>query len=378
MNLLHRYLFKSLLVASLLAVGIFAFLLIVGNVLKDVLGLLTDGQLSYPLFFRLLSLLIPYVIAYALPLGILTGVLLVLGRLSAQREITAMRSAGLSLLQIASPVFFLAALGLAFSVTINFHYAPNARAQYREDLSQSIRENPLNYLVERRFVRDFPGYVIYVGNKRENELRDLWIWELGEGRMVSRFLHAEEAVLDYEEATESILLVLREVYAEIRSDSDPEDLRERRPSPSIQQTTIRLPLRDILGGRARSKRLGDMTFNEIVNVRREHLTEADAEEEDHFTQLVRIQLSIQERFAMAFSVLSLALIAVPLGIRIQRKETSSNLVIALCLALVFYFLVIAVGWFETRPGMRPDILVWFPNILFQAVGIWMFIRIERL
>ena len=149
-----------------------------------------------------------------------------------------------------------------------------------------------------------------------------------------------------------------------------------RPSPSIQQTTVRLPLRDILGGRARSKRFGDMTFNEIVNVRREHM--AEAEGEDHFAQLVRIQLSIQERFAMAFSVLSLALIAVPLGIRIQRKETSSNLVIALCLALVFYFLVIAVGWFETRPGMRPDILVWFPNILFQAVGIWMFIRIERL
>ncbi len=376
MNLLHRYIFKSLLAASLLAVGIFAFLLIVGNVLKDVIGLLTDGQLSFPLFFRLLSLLVPYVIAYALPLGILTGVLLVLGRLSAQREITAMRSAGISLLQISAPVFFLAVLGVAFSVTINFYYAPNARAQYREDLSQSIRENPLNYLVQGRFVRDFPGYVIYVGEKRENELRDLWLWELGEGRMVSRFLHAEEAVLDYEEATESILLILREVYAEIRSDSDLEDLREGRPAPSIQQTAIRLPLRDILGGRARSKRLGDMTFNEIVTARREHqATEPGA---DHFAQLIRIQLSIQERFAMAFSVLSLALLAVPLGIRIQRKETSSNLVIALCLAMVFYFLVIAVGWFETRPSLRPDILVWFPNLLFQAVGIWMFLRIERL
>jgi lipopolysaccharide export system permease protein len=376
MNLLHRYIFKSLLAASLLAVGIFAFLLIVGNVLKDVIGLLTDGQLSFPLFFRLLSLLVPYVIAYALPLGILTGVLLVLGRLSAQREITAMRSAGISLLQISAPVFFLGVLGVAFSVTINFYYAPNARAQYREDLSQSIRENPLNYLVQGRFVRDFPGYVIYVGEKRENELRDLWLWELGEGRMVSRFLHAEEAVLDYEEATESILLILREVYAEIRSESDLEDLREGRPAPSIQQTAIRLPLRDILGGRARSKRLGDMTFNEIVTARREHqATEPGA---DHFAQLIRIQLSIQERFAMAFSVLSLALLAVPLGIRIQRKETSSNLVIALCLAMVFYFLVIAVGWFETRPGLRPDILVWFPNLLFQAVGIWMFLRIERL
>ncbi len=375
MNTLHRHIFKSLLAASSLAVGVFAFVLIVGNVLRDVLGLLADGQLSFPLFFRLLSLLVPYVIAYALPLGILTGVLLVLGRLSAQREITAMRSAGLSLFQISAPVFFLAVLGVAFSVTVNFYYAPNARSQYREDLGASIRENPLNYIVERQFVRDFPGYVIYVGAKREDELRDLWLWEMGDDRMVSRFLHAEEATLGYEEETESILLVLREVFAEARSRSDPENLQEARPSPSIERTTIRLPLRGILGRGTDTKRYGDMTFNEILAERNRYLDDGGPEA---FAERIRVQLSIQERFAMAFSVLSLALFAVPLGIRIQRKETSSNLVIALCLAMVFYFLVIAVGWFETQPRLRPDLLVWLPNLLFQAAGVWLFLRMEKL
>ncbi len=375
MNLLHRYILKSLLAASCLAVGIFAFVLIVGNVLRDVLGLLTDGQLSFSLFLRLLSLLVPYVIAYALPLGILTGVLLVLGRLSAQREITAMRSAGISLFQISAPVFFLAILGVAFSITVNFYYAPNARSQYRDDLSASIRENPLNYIVERRFVRDFPGYVIYVGEKIDDELRDLWLWEIGDNRMVSRFLHAEEGTLGYEEETESILLVLRQVFAEARGRTDPEDLRAARPSPSIERTTIRLPLRGILGRGSGSKRYGDMNFNEIIQERREYLDNSDP---DDFSELISIQLSIQERFAMAFSVLSLALFAVPLGIKIQRKETSSNLVIALCLAMAFYFLVISVGWFETRPRLRPDLLVWIPNLLFQAAGIWMFLRVEKL
>ncbi len=375
MNLLHRYIFRSLLLASLLAVGVFAFVLIVGNVLKDVLGLLTDGQLSFPLFFRLLSLLVPYVIAYALPLGILTAVLLVLGRLSAQRELTAMRSAGISLFQISAPVFFLAILGVAFSVMVNFYYAPNARSQYREDLTASIRDNPLNYIVENRFVRSFPGYVIYVGEKRENELRDLWLWELGDERMVSRFLHAEEGILGYEEDTESILMSLYRVYVETRSPSDPENLRDARASPSIERVAVRLPLSNILDRRSGTKRYSDMTFNEILQERREHLTQS---EEQHLSRLVRIQLSIQERFAMAFSVLSLALVAVPLGIRIQRKETSSNLVIALCLAMAFYFLIIAVGWFENRPAVRPDLLVWIPNIIFQITGIWMFLRVEKL
>ena len=87
-------------------------MLTVGNVIKDLLGYLIAGQLKLELFLELVLLIPPFVLSYALPFGVLTGVLLVLGRMSAQHEVTAIRAAGLSLPWIARPILVLAALGV--------------------------------------------------------------------------------------------------------------------------------------------------------------------------------------------------------------------------------------------------------------------------
>jgi lipopolysaccharide export system permease protein len=92
---------------------------------------------------------------------------------------------------------------------------------------------------------------------------------------------------------------------------------------------------------------------------------------------MKVQITIHEKAAMAFSVLSFALFAVPLGIQVSRKETSANLGIALALALGYYFATIVAGWFDKYPEFRPDLLMWLPNVAFQALGIWMFRKVDR-
>src|SRR5690625_2548767 len=379
MNLLHRYLFKSVAVSSLLAVGLFAFVLLIGNLLRDAVGLLADGQLEFGLFVRLLLLLVPYVVAYALPLGILTGVLLVLGRLSAQQEITAMRSAGLSLLQIATPIFFIALVGVGFSVVVNFEYAPSARQQYRDDLAQAVRLNPLNFVVERTFVDQFPGYVLYVGEKEDELLRDVWLWELDDQRRLRLFIQAESGGLAYDRQTESLLLTLERGYSEIRDEDDPEEVRDARNPPlEFARPSVRLPSENILGTITGNVKLSRMTFSQIMEERQQILTAPEEElSRPRQSSLIRVQMEIQERFAMAFAVLSLATLAIPLGITIQRKETSANLFVALILAMTFYMLMVVFAWLERQPALRPDLLMWVPNLLFQGIGIWLFIRTEK-
>ena len=91
LKLLHRHILKEILISTGLAMGLFVFVLLMGNALRDIAELVAAGKLGPLVFLKLIGLLIPYVAAYALPLGMLTGTLMALGRLSSQQEITAMK-----------------------------------------------------------------------------------------------------------------------------------------------------------------------------------------------------------------------------------------------------------------------------------------------
>ena len=72
-----------------------------------------------------------------------------------------------------------------------------------------------------------------------------------------------------------------------------------------------------------------------------------------------------------------ALIGVPLGIRVSRRETSANLGLAVGLALGYYVLTVMVGWLDRHPEYHPDVLLWLPNVIFLSLGVWLFRRIEK-
>ena len=77
---------------------------------------------------------------------------------------------------------------------------------------------------------------------------------------------------------------------------------------------------------------------------------------------------MQNYLTSAVACFSLAILGIPLGIRVSRSETFVNIGIALALALTFYMLTTFISWLEDHPSLRPDILVWIPNILYQVVG----------
>ena len=127
MNLIHRHIFTNVVLTCAAAVGLFGFVLMIGNALKDVFPLLLAGQLPLDTFILLIGLLVPFVVSYALPMGMLTGILLVLGRMSADREITALRASGMSVAWLSAPILFFALLGVALAAVINFQYMPTTR-----------------------------------------------------------------------------------------------------------------------------------------------------------------------------------------------------------------------------------------------------------
>jgi lipopolysaccharide export system permease protein len=379
LNLLHRHVLKEVLASTALAMGLFVFVLLLGNAMRDIAELVAAGKLDLMVFLKLMGLLIPYVAAYALPLGVLTGTLMALGRLSSQQEITAMKSAGISLYQIASPVLVISFIGMIAGVVVNLHYAPQSRLAYKHLMVRAISENPIGFIEERRFIREFPGYVIYMGDRDGPVMKDFWIWELDDEKRVKLFLRAKEGEINFDKTDNALVLTLRDGTAEQRDDSGSEGLADE-PMRSLffGELPIELPMGKIFGEKSqRQARIKEMTFSQLMVKRELALAEETEAEKGISKNRMKVQMHMQKSFAMAFSVFSLAIFGVPLAIQVGRKESYANLAIALIIAMTYYFLIIAVSWLEGARAMRPDLLIWLPNLIFQAVGFYLIQRANR-
>ncbi len=359
----------------------FAFLLLAGEIVKDMLDMAAEGHLTISVFIRLISLKFPDLLVYALPVGLLTGILLTMGRLSAQSELTAFRASGVSIFRLSSSVIVLSILGTVASLVVNFYYGPRATAAFRQEKESIIQRDPLRFLQEKTFVKGFSGLIIYVGEKNGAELKDLWIWELDEQNRVVRFTRAESGVVRYNQDANELVLVPYMASVEIRDPDAPEDFKKIRASLSFETTKMVLSLDRIFGRVTFQKKLKWMTFKELQTVESEALAQMKTGNPEERVEAKVIyhkaKMAFHEKFAMGFSVLSFALIGVPLGVSVSRKETSANLFLALGLALAYYFMMMAISWMDGLPQYRPELLFWVPNFMYQGIGCWLFYRADR-
>lgn len=374
-NLLHRYILKELLVSIGISFGFFVFLLILGNAFQDLSEMLTTGKLGFQLFCQLLLLLIPAVSIYAIPLAVLSGTLIAFGRLSSDSEITAMKSVGISLHQIAAPVFFIAFMGVLISAVVTLQLGPKSIVTYKSLIGKAITENPLGFIQEKKFIKDFPGYIIYLNDREDSKLKDLWIWDLDDENHVEVFLRSESGELKYDNDNNSIILNLENGSIERRSITDNSISVDSAKILFFKALPVELPLSDIFGGASsQPMKYKNMTFSQLMRERQEILAEEAKTGERFSIKRGQLQLYIQQNLSQAYSIISMAIIAIPLAIRVGRKESYVNAMLALLIALLYHFLFVYMSWFDGIPGLRSDLLIWLPNIIFQSIGLWLFAK----
>lgn len=374
-KILNSYIAKSVASSAAAAILFIGFIFGAVNLLRDVLVYLLDGRIPLGLFLKLSWDMAQFVGTYAVPIGMLIAVLLVLGRMSADNEITAMRTSGLSILQIARPILVLALIGVGVELGINFYLMPRSRVSYHEELEKALRDTASNFFVPRTFMREIPGTVIFFDKKDGKTYQNLWVWLLDKQQRVTHIYHAASAVIDFDLDRGSLRILPFEGNIEARTAADPENPGGYNNILHVDGTDgpVEIPLGDFMGKRGFRVKLDWLTLPQLLERRAELANDPNATDIDR----LKVTLTIHNKLTFSLGVLSFALLAIPLGIRTQRKESSANIGIAMLLVVIYYVLSIAVGWLDKRPDLHPEILVWLPNAVFIAAGLWLLRRVER-
>jgi lipopolysaccharide export system permease protein len=379
-RILDRHVLVETAITSIVATGAFVFVLVGGNILKKVVGAVASGQVSTWQGVELVGLLFPGVIPYALPMGVLTGFLIAFGRMSSQNEITAMKAGGIKLLRIARPALILAASFALLAAWLNLEIAPRANTEYKRLLVGSAQENPASIITPGELNRQFKGLVIRAGSRDDDVLKDFWLWRVDNNGKLVQSIQAKEARLErIDKPDGSIFLRVRLKEARMESRVD-EKLSFAKPSSFAAATdsVMEFPADAIFKDREIVERkLRWLTTSELLDAMDKGWQVTPQSTPDEIAQgRMEARKQLMAHLASAFSIFTLALLAIPLAMRVGRSETFINAAIALGICLSYYVLSSVAMWVKS-PSLRPDILVWVPNLIVLFFAIRLIKRSEQ-
>lgn len=378
MRTLHSYLVRQTLQTLLLTVAVFTLVLLLGNVLKEIMALLVSRQVTFGLVLKAIGLLIPYVMAYVLPFGMLTATLLVFGRFSADHELTAVRASGISLVSLVTPVLLLGVAMSCLCALVNTQIAPTCRQAYKQLIYDLMLQKTSTLITEDRFIDEIPGIVFYSREKQGDNLAEVRLYVLEAGDIKRRItapggsvvwnhpeqtitFHLTNGVAEYkreERASGTNAATSAESGLEVKWDAAA--FREMDYGPVDLTTLLQGP---------RKPKLSEMTFLEL----RQEIGELESKG----IPTTPAQVQLHRQISFSFACIAFTLIGIPLAIQTQRRETSIGVAISLGLVMAYYgFFVFAEG-FQNHEEFAPQLILWIPNLVFQTVGAALLWRANR-
>jgi lipopolysaccharide export system permease protein len=372
-RLLDRHLGRQILSVTVTGVVVLSAVMVLGNVYKKLSQLLGDAELPLAVAVEFMALVVPFSLIFTIPWAFLTAILLVFGRLSADNEWVAMKMTGSPVLRLCAPVFVLALLLSGLCYWVNVDLAPSAKNRMKRLFYEVAVENPEALFQPGRVLDRIPGLRILTTKREGRLLEGLEIMEL-EGNQARRLIRARQATLEPRVGELDFTLQLRD--AEIESYT-------LNAAKGITKT-------DYLYA-------GEMAMNFPLSRMRESAVNVNASMKstpqlwqelgsglDAFSgklldaiKLSHARTELNKRYSFSLACLTFALVAIPLGVTAQRRETSLGFALSLVVATLYIGIIIVADTLHDSASAMPHLIMWLPNLLFMGIGGWMFARLCR-
>ncbi|MFW6177690.1 MAG: LptF/LptG family permease [Desulfohalobiaceae bacterium] len=356
-RLIHRLLWRELAVLFLLCLAIFLTLLLLGKMLR-LHEVLLGIELSGLDLLQLFLYLSPFFMMLMFPVACMLSMFLAFQRMSADRELMALRAGGISLAQILpSPLSFLL-MCLALNLFISFYGVSWGMHNFQQTMLDLAQNQARVSLQPGSFNKNIPGLIIYAQNveQKTGELEDVFVRDSTDERADLDILAPRGRIAtDHEQG--KILFTLSDGSLYRRSGQEGDVL-------SFSSYSLALDLNRLLQGldlsRDKPKYMG---WKEL------HGLYAGTQDQD---LLRTVEVELHKRMALPVACLVLGLVALPLGWICEglKRQTGAGLILGM---FFLYYALFSFGMGLGETGrLAPEIAVWFSNLVFLLLSVLLF------
>ena len=360
MRIIDRYIFREVLSHALLGLGIFTFVIFVPQLVQIMNVVARHSGDARQIAILFLSAF-PRVLTFSVPIGVLVGVLIGLGRMSADSELIAMNAAGMGVKRILVPVGVLALLAAGITLSMTVWLGPISIRTLRS-LEERLRNSQVSFEVQPRiFNEQFPHLVLYVQDISAAAMNwhGVFLAE-SDGGDVSRLTLAENAIVvaDHDQGKLQLYLHNGSVH----------ESQTQGPEHYGLSVFGERDLAVALGGNRTTQAPGLIDSERPL---RQLLADTGPKSRES-------RVEFHRRFAFPAACLVFALVALPVGSRPRRGGRAAGFVLAVVLVCAYYIVFVFCAELA-RDGSLPAWLgIWTANILMAAAGIALLPSVESL
>ncbi len=353
MKIIDRYLASDLI--SPFLIGIAGFVLIMTtDLLFTFVDMIINKGIPLWAIVRLILYKLPAIMVLTFPVSFLFACALVLGRLSRENELTAIRTSGISFYRIILPFVILSFFIASLSLLINEYIVPFSNKISDSIIRQIIYKQPITDIKENVFFKDSLGRHYFVRRvyQKQQLLEDILVYEITNSNL-PRIITAKKAI-----PKEGKWHLIDGVIHEFDTEG------KLKYEASFQNADI-LVEENVMGF-SDQKTTDEMNSSELKTL--------IAQMNKGGVSTSALQTDYFMKFAIPAATIVFALIGIPLSIPSQKAGKSWGFVVSIVVVFSYYVFASVFRSLGRGGVISPFAAAWFPPILISLFGIILIYR----
>ena len=353
-----RYIAREVIPPFLLSLVVFTFLLLLPPLrdrAEELIGIgIAPGEIV-----RMLALLVPQSLGLTIPMALLLGVLMGLGRLSSDRETVAMQACGISFARILAPLLVLAVLAAGINSWILIDTLPRANQAFRELVFRVMANRAEGEVRPRIFhVDDFPDLVLYVReiSQTGGGWSDVFLADVSEPNRPDVYV-AERGHVVVDRDREAVEIVLADGTRHHVNPAEPEDYERH----AFEDLLIQVDASSLFPADGPARGWAEMTIPEL----QARAAEMRADGQSPHWPIMHLH----QKFSIPVACFVFVLLGAALGVSNRKEGRLASFALGIGVIFAYYLVMYTGEAMAMGQRISPHAARWLPNIVLGAMGL---------